>query len=100
YYQEADDWLSTQFKTGASRNWYGINDSKLNEMLDKQRLILDEKDRKAEVHNIQRYILEEVVNPIPLATYYTRMPVPPYVEGYHPHASYGLLHMKDIWLNQ
>src|SRR5699024_25155 len=64
-YQEADGWLSLQFRTGGAKNWFGISDPELDEMLDDQRLIFDEEERQAKVHDIQRYILEEIVNPIP-----------------------------------
>lgn len=100
YLQEADEWLYGQFHTNGAHNWFGTSDPDLDEMLEEQRRILDENERKAKVHDIQRYILEEVVNPIQLVTQYVSTPRKPYVMDVYPHASYGNIHLKDIWLDK
>lgn len=100
YLQEADEWLTGQYHTDGAHNWFGTSDPKLDDMLEKQRKILDEEERKEEVLAIQRYILQEVINPIPLVTQYTWAGVPPYVKDRYPHASYGATYLKDIWLDK
>lgn len=100
YFQEADEWLRTQLRTGSPRNWFGVSDPELDKMLDEQRVMLNEEERIEKVHDIQRYLLENVVNPIPLVTNNVYSPRHPYVKNYHPHASYGSIHMKDIWLDK
>lgn len=100
YLQEADEWLTGQYHTDGAHNWFGTSDPTLDEMLEKQRKMLDEDERKSEVLEIQRYILEEVMNPIPLVTQYTWAGVPPYVKDRYPHASYGATYFKDIWLDK
>lgn len=100
YFQEADEWLRTQLLSDSSRNWFGVNDPELDKMLNEQRVLLNEEERKMRVHDIQRYVLENVVNPIPLVTNSVYSPRHPYVKNYHPHASYGNIHMKDIWLDK
>lgn len=100
YFQEPDEWLRTQLHTKGARNWYNISDPELDKMLDKQRLILDENERKEYVHEIQRYVLENLVNPIPLTTYYTKTPRQSYVKDVYPHASYGYGYLKDVWLDK
>ncbi|WP_240613561.1 ABC transporter substrate-binding protein [Pueribacillus theae] len=100
FFQEADEWLRTQLRTGSPRNWFGVSDPELDKMLDEQRVMLDENERKAKVHDIQRYLLEEIVNPIPLVTNYVYSPRHPHVKNYHPHASYGNIHMKNVWLDK
>ncbi|HWL13059.1 MAG TPA: ABC transporter substrate-binding protein, partial [Ureibacillus sp.] len=60
YFQESDEWLRTQLHTNGSRNWYNISDPELDKMLDEQRMILDEEERKEYVHDIQRYVLENL----------------------------------------
>lgn len=100
YFQEADEWLRTQLLSDSTRNWFGVNDPELDKMLNEQRIILDEEERKQKVYEIQRYVLEKVVNPIPLVTNSVFSPRHPYVKNYHPHASYGNIHMKDIWLDK
>ena len=81
---------------GCAPSFYRIQ----REMLNEQRIILDEEERKQKVYEIQRYVLEKVVNPIPLVTNSVFSPRHPYVKNYHPHASYGNIHMKDIWLDK
>ena len=100
YFQEPDEWLRTQLHTNGARNWYNISDPELDKMLDKQRLILDLDERKEYVHEIQRYVLENLVNPIPITTYYTVTPRHPYLKGIYPHASYGYGYLKDVWLDK
>ena len=100
YFQESDEWLRTQLHTNGSRNWYNISDPELDKMLDEQRMILDVEERKEYVHEIQRYVLENLVNPLPLSTYYTKTPRQPYTRDVYPHASYGYGYLKDVWLDK
>ncbi|HWK23390.1 MAG TPA: ABC transporter substrate-binding protein [Ureibacillus sp.] len=100
YFQEPDEWLRTQLHTDGARNWYNISDPELDKMLDKQRLILDVNERKEYVYNIQRYVLENLANPLPLTTYYTKTPVHDFVKDLYPHASYGYGYLRDVWLDK
>lgn len=98
--QEADEWLYGQFHTEGAHNWFGTSNPELDEMLEKQRKILDVDERRAEVHDIQRYILEHVINPIPVVTQYSLVPVAPRIKNREPHGSYGNIHLKDVWIDQ
>ncbi|MFL0506203.1 ABC transporter substrate-binding protein [Ureibacillus sp. 179-F W5.1 NHS] len=100
YFQEPDEWLRTQLHTNGARNWYNISDPELDKMLDEQRLILDVDQRREYVHDIQRYVLENLVNPIAISTYYTKTPRQPYIRDSYPHASYGYGYLKDVWLDK
>ncbi|MFY0743070.1 ABC transporter substrate-binding protein [Solibacillus silvestris] len=100
YFQEPDEWLRTQLHTNGSRNWYNISDPELDKLLDEQRTILDVEKRKQYIYEIQRYVLENVVNPIPITTYYTKTPIQPYVRDSYPHASYGYGYLKDVWYDK
>lgn len=100
YFQEADEWLRTQMHSEGARNWYNTKDPELDQMLDEQRMILDEDERLEKVHEIQRFVLENILNPIPVSTYYVMSPHQPYVKNYETHASYGHIHMKNVWLDK
>ncbi|MFD1848763.1 ABC transporter substrate-binding protein [Oceanobacillus bengalensis] len=100
YFQEPDEWLRTQMHSEGTRNWFNISDPELDVMLDEQRMIIDEDERREMVYDIQRYVLENVVNPIPVSTYYVQSPQQPYVKNWEPHSSYGYIHMKDVWLDR
>lgn len=98
YYQEADEWLYSQYKTGQFWNTSGISDPKLDEMLDEQRKILDPEERQEKVHEIQRYILENVVTAVTVSPEIQTL-YQPYVKDIYPHASYGGGYFKDVWLS-
>lgn len=100
YLQEADEWLYGQYHTNGAHNWFSTSIPELDEMLEEQRVIMDEEERKAEVHDIQRYILEEVMNPIPVTTQYIWEPVPGIAKDRYTHASYGYTFLKNLWLDE
>lgn len=99
-YQEVDEWLYYQFHTNGVGNYFGDSYPELDKLLEEQRVLLDVDARKAKVHEAQRYILENVLNPMPIVTQYRSMPIPSYVKGWHEHASYGNIHMKNVWLDK
>src|SRR5690606_11700860 len=74
YLQEPDEWLYGQYHTKGSKNWYGISNPELDQMLEEQRRILDVDERTEKVHEIQRYAMENVMNPMPLITHITQSP--------------------------
>lgn len=99
-FQEADEWLYGQYHSQGGRNWFGVNDPKLDQMLEEQRKILDHDQRVAKVHEIQRYISQEVMNPIPLVIYNNYYLSQPHVRNWDFHASYGWTHMDRVWLDK
>ena len=99
-FTEADEWLRAQHESGASRNWFGIADPELDEMLQAQLALTDEEERIEAVHEIQRYIAENVMNPIPVWDYNTNVFAGPRVCDYFPDPLYGFYEFKDIWLEQ
>ena len=99
-FTEPDEWLRAQHGTGASRNWFGISDPALDEMLQEQLEILDEDERVEKVHEIQRYIIENVQNPIPVWNYATTANVSERVRDYYPDPFYGFYEYRLLWLDQ
>ncbi|RFU65267.1 ABC transporter substrate-binding protein [Peribacillus glennii] len=100
YLQEPDEWLYGQLHSKGAKNWYGIKNPELDKMLEEQRTVMDEDKRLAKILDIQRYALKEVVNPIPLVTHITASPTQPYLKNWNTHASYGMIHMKEVWLDK
>jgi len=95
---EPDEWLRGQLQTGASRNWYNISDPTLDTMLDEQLGLTDAGERAAAIQEIQRYVLEEVMNPIPVWTYLTQWTSAPDFQGYYRHNAYGFTGIEYAWL--
>jgi peptide/nickel transport system substrate-binding protein len=99
-FTEPDEWLRSQHQTGASRNFFGISDPQLDEMLVEQLTLTDEDERVELVHDTQRYIAEQVLSPIPLWNYRTTVNVSGRVRDYFPDALYGEYEYRLIWLDQ
>lgn len=99
-FQEADEWLRTQYYSEGARNWYGINDPELDDMIMEQTHIVDEDERIEAVKDIQRYILENVVNPMELWIGDGVGLLSPVVKGYHTQPQYGYNHYAYLWLDR
>jgi len=95
---EADEWLRGQMGTGAGRNWYNISDPELDALLTEQLGIVDADARAEKIQEIQRYALENVMNPIPIWTYPTRWAYSPDFANFFRHASYGFNGLESTWL--
>lgn len=94
-----DEWLRLQMKTDAARNWYNISDPTLDAMLDEQLVIVDPEERAEKIKEIQRYALENVMNPIPVWTYFTEWNYAPRVQNFFRHGSYGWNGIERVWLS-
>jgi peptide/nickel transport system substrate-binding protein len=94
----ADDYLSSEWTSDGSRNWYGIADPTLDQMIADQRGELDRATREEQLHEIQRYIIENVSNPVPLYVYDGLSIYAPYLHDVWPHPDYGTRHQARIWL--
>ncbi|MCP4224952.1 MAG: ABC transporter substrate-binding protein, partial [Actinomycetia bacterium] len=95
---EPDEWLRGQMGTGGGRNWYNISDPELDALLDEQLGLVDPDERADKIREIQRYALENVMNPIPVWTYQTRWAYAPELTNFFRHASYGFNGLEAAWL--
>jgi peptide/nickel transport system substrate-binding protein len=78
----------------------GINDPKLDELIEAGRSELDQTRREAIYRQIQQYVLEQVYTIVPY-TYPLRWElVWDYVKGYHVMASNARLYVRQTWLNR
>ncbi|TQM14828.1 ABC transporter substrate-binding protein [Pseudonocardia kunmingensis] len=94
----ADDYLSSEWASDGPRNWYGISDPALDQMINEQRGELDRATREEQLHEIQRYIMENVSNPVPLYVYDGLSIYAPYLHDAWPHPDYGTRHQARMWL--
>ena len=67
-------------------------------MIAEQRGELDRAVRSEQLHEIQRHIIENVSNPVPLYVYDGLNIYAPYVHDVWPHPDYGTRHQARIWL--
>lgn len=94
----ADEYLTGEWTSDGPRNWYGIADPQLDRMISEQRGELDRATREQQLHEIQRYIIENVSNPVPLYVYDGLSIYAPYLHDVHPHPDYGTRHQARMWL--
>ena len=94
----ADDYLTGEWTSDGPRNWYGIADPVLDEMIAAQRGELDRAAREEQLREIQRYIIENVSNPVPLYVYDGLSIYAPYLHDVWPHPDYGTRHQARMWL--
>jgi peptide/nickel transport system substrate-binding protein len=55
---DPDDWFRTFWRTGGSRNYGGLSDQRLDQMIDRQKTMFDVAQRKAAVKEILVYLVE------------------------------------------
>ena len=96
---EPDDWTYLLYHSKSSRNWWGFNDPKADQLLERQRVQIVPAERKQTMFEIQRY-LNEQLPVIPLVFRYENIPVQPYVKDLQTHWSYGCLYLKDVWIDR
>lgn len=94
----ADEYLTSEYLSDGGRNWNGVNDPQLDEMIKEQRTITDPDEREAKLQEIQRYIITEVSSPLSLYVYDGQTMLSSDVQGYHPHPDYSSREYMNIWL--
>jgi len=97
---EADEWLRGQYGTNGGRNWYNNSDPALDALLDEQLTLLDPAARQAKVIEIQEYIADNMLAPIPIWNQLTNTQLGPDVRNYWRHQTYGMTGSQTIWLDQ
>ncbi len=95
---EPDEFLRDQLHSEGSRNWYNISDPKLDDMLIEQTGILDEAERTEKIKEIQRYVLENLVNPIYVWTVPSRVLISERVRDFNPQPAYGYPELVSTWM--
>ena len=95
----ADEWLQALYVSTGPRNWFNTNDSKLDAMIAEQRSILDDDDREDKLHEINRYILENVLTPFMGVQYSSLTTQQPWVHNLYLHPSYSRGYMANVWVD-
>ena len=96
---EPDTWLSSTYRTGGSLNFMDFSDPALDAMIDKQRAIFDETQRKAAVKAIVLYMIDHGPCTIPTERYFLDG-VLPRVQGHVPEYYLNGRLYQSIWLSE
>ncbi|HTE84637.1 MAG TPA: ABC transporter substrate-binding protein [Dehalococcoidia bacterium] len=95
---DADIWLSSTYRTGGSLNFGAFSDPTFDTMIDKQRAIFDDKQRKAAVKEVLLYAIDHVPILLPSGGY-TLNAVRPRVQGYSPEHDLNGRQYEWIWMS-
>jgi ABC-type transport system substrate-binding protein len=95
-FPDPDAWLTGVYRTGGSFNVTGLSDPALDAMIDKQRSIFDQQQRKAAVQEIVRYMVDHVPSTIMSNRYYLNG-VKPTIKNYAPEFYMNGRQYESIW---
>jgi len=95
-----DEWLTSFYKSGSTRNSFGTADPKLDQMIDEQRGILDTDERAAKLHEIAEYIAENVVSPVLGMQAAAISFVQPWVHNVYSAPAYERPYLADAWIDE
>ncbi|WP_019170332.1 ABC transporter substrate-binding protein [Pseudaminobacter salicylatoxidans] len=99
-FAEANEYFTTHFLKDGNRNYTGIDDPVLADMIRDQQGIVDEAARQQKVWEIQRYIYENVQNPLPIWAAVLLHPAQARVEGWHPMLTQGFPSLPEVWVTK
>ncbi|HTE83287.1 MAG TPA: ABC transporter substrate-binding protein [Dehalococcoidia bacterium] len=94
---DPDIWLTNIYRTGGSLNFMGFGDAKADAMVDKQRAIFDESQRKAAVKEIVLYLIDKAPSGIPANRYFLQA-VKPKVLNQAPEYFLNGVQYQNVWL--
>jgi len=95
---EPDEWLRLQMGSDGARNWFGVSDPELDALLAEQLTIVDVDERAEKIKEIQRYALENVMDPIPVWTTLSQWTYSARLTAFYRHGSYGYANIEQAWL--
>ena len=96
---DPDIWLSSTYRTGGSLNFARFSDPQADAMIDKQRSIFDETQRKALVKQIVLYMIDHGPSTIGANRYFLNA-VKPRVHGYQPEYNINGRQYQDLWISE
>ncbi|MCW2602929.1 MAG: peptide transporter substrate-binding protein [Pseudonocardiales bacterium] len=94
----ADEYLSSLYATGGTRNWFNISDPKLDALIAEQRGILDKDERAKKLAEINTYILQNVANPVMSYTVSNPSVQAAYVHDVWTSPLYATGYWRNLWL--
>jgi len=95
---DPDIWLSTIYHSGGSQNFMGFSDPQADAMIDKQRAIFDETQRKAAVKGIIVYLIDHCPSTVPANRFFLQA-VKSRVKGQAPEYFLNGTQYKSVWLS-
>jgi ABC-type transport system substrate-binding protein len=100
-FTDPHDYLFSMLHSGSFRNHAGIEDPRLEQIIEDEEKTLNEAERVKKVHEIQRYALEKMYY-VPVAVGDAHIAVQPWLKNYQYSATYGsgTENYATIWLDR
>lgn len=95
---EPGAWLNQLWRTGGSRNFIGFSDRRVDDMIDRQSSLFDPPQRRALVHEIIRYMMENSPG-VGVANMFRFNAVDRKVQGFAPEGFLNGRQYEWIWLD-
>ncbi|WP_378941322.1 ABC transporter substrate-binding protein [Mesorhizobium sp. ANAO-SY3R2] len=99
-FAEANEYFTTHFLKDGNRNYTGIDDPVLAEMIREQQGIVDDAARQQKIWEIQRYVHQNIQNPLPIWAAVLLHPAQARVEGWHPMLTQGFPSLPEVWVTK
>jgi peptide/nickel transport system substrate-binding protein len=94
---EPDVWLSTAYHSAGSQNIMGYSDPALDAMIEKQRTVFDDRERKAAVKEIVLYLIDHGPSTVPAGRYFLNG-LQPRVRNHVPEYHMNGRQYQTVWL--
>ncbi|MCU1689587.1 MAG: ABC-type dipeptide transport system, periplasmic component [Jatrophihabitantaceae bacterium] len=94
-----NEWVQSFYPTAGPRNWFNIDDPKLNTMIKAQESTIDPDDRAKKLHEISTYIAENVSNPVLGMQGSTLQIQQSWVHNMYPNPAYARAWAADVWVD-
>ena len=94
---DPDIWLTSIYHSGGSQNYMGYSDAQLDAMIDKQRSLFDDAQRKALVKQIVLYYIDHGPSTIGANRYFLQA-VRPTVQNHAPEYFINGRQYQTVWL--
>lgn len=99
-FAEADEYFTSHYLPGAVRNYTGIDDPNLTAMIEEQQGIMDVAERQQKIWEIQRYVYENIQNPLPVWAAVLLHPAQGDVRGWNPMITQGFPSLPEVWIEE
>jgi peptide/nickel transport system substrate-binding protein len=97
-YHEPDAWFTQAYRSNGGRNYWNYEDSRLDAMIDRQRITFDVQQRKSQVREILTYMLENHPGVITSGVYILNA-LNPKLRGYSPENVMVGRQYRQVWLD-
>jgi ABC-type transport system substrate-binding protein len=100
-FTDPHDYLFSMLHSGSFRNHAGIDDARLEQLIEEEERTLNEAERVKKVHDIQRYAMERMYY-VPVAVGDAHIAVQPWLKNHQYSATYGAgtENFATIWLDR